>query len=449
MKWPVRAQGLIMFSRFSDLRAGFCKRIGVGEFAASNAPRVWTAKDHPLRRPMIDQHACQVIDGLVNAGYEAYLVGGCVRDLLLGHQPKDFDVVTNAKPSEVVKCFKRARLIGRRFQLVHVVFGRHMIEVATFRRNVRRPWLKKKNKHAEQNEFGTRVQDAVRRDFSVNALYYDLVKNEIIDDVGGMEDLKHRRFRMIGDANERYHEDPVRLLRAIRLMAKLDLKPVEATLAPIRELMPLLANVSAARLFDEINKAFLYGASYKNFYLMRDYDALAWVFPGLSDALDKPDYKAFIDQALHNTDDRYHQGLSLNPCFLLSVLLWHAYQVAFEQERNHGVRPYLAKQQAMTRVVKQQLSRLTIPKRLVHMIKEIWSFQHLLEQRRDRQVRYVIEQKRFRAAYDFLCLRAECDQSLQSVAEWWTCFQTLDTAGRRAMQDALRDASGQHKEKTS
>lgn len=438
-----------MFSRLSDLKAGFCKRMRVGESSSSASPRVWTSKDHPLNRAMIDNHACQVIDVLVAAGYEAYLVGGCVRDLWLGHEPKDYDVVTNAKPDDVLKCFKRARLIGRRFQLVHVVFGRKVIEVATFRRSVRPSWVKKKNKHAAHNAFGTRVQDAVRRDFSVNALYYDLVKNEIIDDVGGVEDLCHRRFRMIGDPHERYHEDPVRLLRAIRLMAKLDLSPVEATLNPIRELMPLLANVSTARLFDEINKAFLYGASYKNFYLMRDYHALGFVFPGLAGALEKSDYKAFIDQALHNTDDRYHKGLSLNPCFLLSVLLWHAYQMAYDQARADGQRPYMAKQHAMTQVIKQQLSRLTIPKRLVHMIKEIWSFQYLLEQRRDRQVRYVIEQKRFRAAYDFLCLRAECDQALQSVAQWWTRFQTLDKTGRRAMQDALRDPSKQRKEKSA
>lgn len=407
-------------------------------------PVVFDPQSHTLSPEHIDRRARQVVDALWEGGHEAYLVGGCVRDLLLSQKPKDFDVVTDATPEQIHALFKNSRLIGRRFRLVHVYFGRHIVEVATYRRVTRQAMIKTKLRGSHfiprDNAFGTRAQDAMRRDFNVNALYYDVRHNSIIDYASSMSDLTARRFSMIGDPERRYREDPVRLLRAIRLMAKSNLKPCEATEKPIKPLVALLASVAPSRLFDEINKAFMHGYAAANFACMARYGMFGYLFPQLPDALQDAGVSALVDRALQNTDERFHAGKSLNPAFLLSVFLWPAFDAKVSNLTQSGIKPYQARQLAVGEVFAAQLKVLTIPKRLTRMIKEIWFFQSMLEQRRPRQVRFVMAQKRFRAAYDFLCLRAEVEPILQMQATWWTDYQAANGETRDAMLRAVSKA---------
>lgn len=397
---------------------------------------------HQLPHEDISRNALWVIDRLIKAGFEAYLVGGSIRDLLLSQQPKDYDVVTDAIPEQIKSVFKHCRIIGRRFQLVHVIHGREVIEVATFRRTVRQPFLKRKLRRGphllhRDNEFGTQAQDAVRRDFNVNALYYDVRDGSIVDYSDGMGDLQQGMFCMVGDPERRYREDPIRLLRAIRLMGKSNLRPTEATEKPMKKLVPLLSSVSPARLFDEVNKAFLQGYAQKNFSYMVAYHIIDLLFPALPQAMTKESDRDLIACALRHTDQRYHQGKSLNPAFLLSVFLWPSFQDKVRELKKQGFKPYVAKQMASVEVVRAQLKLLTMPRRHTQVIKEIWMFQTLLEQRRVRQVRFVITQKRFRAAYDFLCMRAEIDTSLATQATWWTEFQEAAEDQRDLMMQSV------------
>lgn len=429
-----------MVKWYSQLK-GLCVRPWRQSRAAASQASIIPHDQHQLSLEQLSRNALRVIDRLVKAGFETYLVGGSIRDLILSQQPKDFDVVTAATPEQVKDLFKNSRIIGRRFKLVHVVYGREVIEVATFRRTVRQPFLKSKLRGSHfiprDNEFGTCAQDAMRRDFNVNALYYDIRDSSIVDYSDGMSDLQRGRFCMIGEPERRYREDPVRLLRALRLMSKSNLQPTLETEKPMKKLVPLLSTVSPARLFDEINKAFLQGYAQKNFAYLEQYAMIEYLFPTLPKALSQPQYNGLIACALRQTDQRFHQGKSLNPAFLLSVFLWSAFQDKLRDLRKEGVKPYAAKQMAAAAVLKAQVKKLTMPRRHTQVIKEIWMFQYLLEQRRSRQVNFVFAQKRFRAAYDFLCMRAEIDASLAKQAEWWTAYQEADEDQRASMVQSV------------
>src|SRR5690606_2795605 len=293
------------------------------------------SRQHPLNRNEISRHAISVVERLQKAGYQAYLVGGCVRDLLLDIDPKDFDVATSATPEQVRAEFRNARVIGRRFKLAHVQFGREIIEVATFRANHPQGEDEEDSNQAARNEsgrilrdnvYGSLEDDAQRRDFTINALYYDPTTERILDYAHGVHDIRNRLVRLIGIPEQRYQEDPVRMLRAARFAAKLDFEIEKHSAAPIRRLAPMLREIPAARLFDEVLKLFLAGKAERTFELLVDYDLFAPLFPASAAALERdPEYTGrLIRQALINTDERIRQGKPVTPAFLFAALLWPA-----------------------------------------------------------------------------------------------------------------------------
>jgi poly(A) polymerase len=366
---------------------------------------------------------------LRDAGYASLLVGGCVRDLMLGREPKDFDVVTDAEPEEIKKVFGSARLIGRRFRLAHVRFGRDIIEVATFRAA---PAAGADPDMLDNNVFGTQEEDAVRRDFTVNALYYDIRTFSVIDHVGGVTDLNQGLMRIIGDPTQRFREDPVRMLRAIRFAAKLGFRIEPATAAPIRELAPTLLAVPPARMFEEILKLFQDGYALKTFEMLRHYDLFRFLFPMTEKSLER-EARTLIPQALANTDARVADDKPVTPAFLFAALLWEPVSIRAATRTAQGMRPQEALERAAEEVLREQLKHIMIPKRFSVPMREIWSMQARLERRAGQAPFRLLEHKRFRAAYDFLLLRAgagECDPEL---GEWWTKFQEVAEDERRDM----------------
>jgi poly(A) polymerase len=368
------------------------------------------------------------------------LVGGCVRDLLLGREPKDFDVVTDARPEEVKKLFHGARLIGRRFRLAHVRFGRDIIEVATFRAA---PPEEQSAEEHDNNVFGTQEEDAVRRDFTVNALYYDLRDFTIVDYVGGVDDLKRGLLRIIGDPERRFREDPVRMLRAVRFAAKLGFRIEPATAQPIRSLGHLLLNVPPARMFEEILKLFQGGYAVQTYELLRQYGLFKFLFPLTEKSLEFENENApltLLPQALANTDDRIAQDKPVTPAFLFAALLWEPVRQKAQARVSHGMRSQEALERAAEEVLHAQLKHVMIPKRFSVPMREIWSMQPRLERRSGQQAFRMFEHKRFRAAYDFLLLRADNAEADRELAQWWTRFQEVPEAERRAMVDAVGPA---------
>lgn len=399
-------------------------------------------KSHQISREAICRNAVKVLVRLNEAGYEAYLVGGGVRDLLLGEKPKDFDVATNAKPEEVKQLFRNCRLIGRRFRLAHILYGRNVIEVATFRG----PHEGKSTHHADKNHegriirdnvFGSLEEDAIRRDFTVNALYYSIQDNSIIDFTGGMNDLKHKVLRMIGDVDTRYREDPVRMLRAVRFAAKLNFSIEKEANALIFELADLLENIPLARLFDEMIKLFQGGYGLKCFHLLREYQLFQLLLP-LTEKCHNDQSFTMIEQALRNTDERIATGKSVNPAFFLSVLLWQPmleFKKNFLDREMHGIEALL---NAGHEVLARQQAHLTIPKRFSLMIKEIWHMQPQLQHPTRKRAMRTMANKRFRAAYDFLLLRCSVGETeLAPQCEWWTEIQTKTLAEQEAMCSTL------------
>ncbi|RYZ48670.1 MAG: polynucleotide adenylyltransferase PcnB, partial [Sphingobacteriales bacterium] len=366
------------------------------------------------------------------------LVGGGVRDLLLGYHPKDFDVATNAKPEEVKRIFRSARIIGRRFQIVHVRIGREIIEVTTFRGH--HDDLAKTNSKTDEgmllrdNVYGTIDTDAVRRDFTVNALYYTLKDFSVHDYCGGLEDIKNRVLRMIGDPATRYKEDPVRMLRAIRFAAKLGFTIEPKSAKPITELSGLLANVSEARLFEEVLKLFLSGSATATFHLLREYDVLKQLFPGADAAIKAGDTLgvALIEQSMISTDKRIRGEKTVTPAFIYAALLWPALQR--EQQRLAAeMPPQAAYLQAAQNVVSQQLSRTSIPKRFLIPMREIWDLQYRLPSRQGMRALRLLDHARFRAAYDFLLMREDAGENLEGLGSWWTRFQVATDEDREQM----------------
>ena len=399
-----------------------------------------TRKQHNISRKRITANALKVLYRLHNSGYESYLVGGGVRDLLLGAKPKDFDVVTNALPQEVRKLFRNSLLIGKRFRLVHVRFGSDIVEVATFRAGGNE---KNKNRvHAEtgmimrDNVYGTRREDAFRRDFSINALYYNIADFSVVDYTYGMEDLKYRLIRIIGDPQRRYHEDPVRLLRAVRLSAKLDFQIEKNTEQPIFELGGLLQNVAPSRLFEEMLKLFYCGKSAIAFDQMRHYGLFAILFPQVEAMLTGTQGEqvlAFLKRAFRNTDTRIAEDKSLNPAFIFAVLLWWPLNELRKEHEESGLKRYPALNEAMKQVVRKQSKVISIPKRFVGMMHEIWLLQFELSMCFGKYIARCFYHPRFRASFDFLLLRAETSENVQDVADWWAEFQTADSAKKQKL----------------
>ncbi|MDO8262531.1 MAG: polynucleotide adenylyltransferase PcnB [Gallionella sp.] len=388
---------------------------------------------HGVGREQISYGAQKVTDGLQAAGYQAYVVGGAVRDLLLECTPKDFDIATDATPEEVRRVFRRSRIIGRRFQLVHAMFGEEVVEVSTFRSLIEAvdAQTDEHGRLLRDNQFGDQEQDAARRDFTANALFYDPATQEIVDYHGGYADTSKRLLRMIGDPEVRYREDPVRMLRAVRLSAKLGMQIDAATAAPIARMKNLLDNVPQARLLDEVLKMLLSGHSVQCIQQLRRMNLHHGLLPLLDVILEQPMGEKFVMLALRNTDERLSQEKTVSPAFLFAALLWHEVLAAWNLRVQQGERPVGAMHAAMDEVLGKQKAQLAIPHRHDAVMKEIWLLQQRFEQRAGQRPFRLLEQPRFRAGFDFLLLRCASGEVDDELGLWWDEFQDA-SAERRA-----------------
>jgi poly(A) polymerase len=414
-------------------------------------PRQFERRDiprdqHNVSRTLLSDPAKKVLGRLNNAGYEAYLVGGGVRDVLLGGKPKDFDIATNATPEEVHELFRNSRLIGRRFRIVHVLFGREVIEVTTFRGNAadsdddEEDDDRRTSEHGlllRDNVYGTLEEDALRRDFTVNALYYCIRDFTVIDFANGLEDLRNRQIRLIGDPETRYREDPVRMLRAVRFAARLGFTIEPETEAPIRELAPLLTHIPPARLFDEVLKLFSAGYGEVTYDLLREYNLLAPLFPETVRAINQGEPDLLIRKALQNTDKRVAQGKSVSPHFMFAAMLWPALQAEWRRRQDNGEPVQPALHQSIARVIGRQVQATAIPKRFSAPMKEIWELQMRLPRRQGKRAFVTLAHPRFRAAYDFLLLREESGEIESGLGQWWTDFQNAEEREQTRMISAV------------
>ena len=407
--------------------------------AAVNANQL-SAKQHKIDKNLISQAALKTCDGLQKAGFKAYIVGGAVRDLMLGFKPKDFDIATDATPEEVYKVFRRSRIIGRRFRLVHVMWGSETIEVSTFRGHHDSAGDAPENEASvndsgrilRDNVFGNLEQDAARRDFTVNAMYYEPASEVVLDFHQGAADIKAKLLRMIGDAKTRYQEDPVRMLRAVRLSAKLGLKIEAKTQAPILQMADLLQDVPPSRLFDEMLKLFLSGHAVESINILRAQHLHHGLLPLLDVVLEQPLGEKFVMLALKNTDDRINIGKSSNPSFLFATLLWHEVLKAWEPHKIN-MPPIPALYAAMDEVITIQSKKLAIHNRFTATMKEIWAMQPRFEQRAGKRPFALLTHPRYRAGYDFLLLRCQSGELPMEIGDWWTTFADANSETRAAM----------------
>lgn len=389
-------------------------------------PTIIPRDQHSISRAAISENALKVLYRLKNAEYKAYLVGGGVRDILLGREPKDFDVVTNAKPEQIRELFRNCRLIGRRFRLAHVRFGDELIEVSTFR--APHHVSDQGEGHVEDgriirdNVYGDIDDDVWRRDFTINALFYNIKDFSIVDYVGGVKDLEAGQLRLIGEPAQRYIEDPVRMLRAVRFSAKLGLRIHPEAEQPIDENAELLKDIPAARLFEEMLKLFMGGCALQTFESLRHYNLFQYLFPQTDKLLDTPqrDYPhTFIMQALKNTDERINEGNTVAPGFLIAALLWEAMRNIADEHIGNGLSEMEAVRLAGDTVISRQILSTAMPRRFTHMARDIWTLQVRLKRTKKRAIRVLMHPK-FRAAYDFLLLRAQAGERLQELVEYWT-----------------------------
>lgn len=426
----------------------------------SNTLNVLTRDQHPVSRKFISTNALKVLHRLNSAGFDAYLVGGGVRDILLGITPKDFDIATNATPEQIKHLFRNCRLIGRRFRLAHIVFGRDVIEVATFRGHHDSATEKQQQcqKTSKQNEdgmllrdniYGSIEDDAERRDFTINALYYSAKDFTVHDFANGISDINDRKIRLIGDPETRYREDPVRMLRAIRFATKLDMKISAETEKPIKTLAPLLANIPPARMFEEFNKLFLSGKALVNFKQLREYQLFAYFFPTVDQALEVNEFpylSTFITTSLANTDTRINSDKRVTPAFIFAALLWYPLQKQILQLKSTAT---LSAQDAFFaayhEVMSEQQRSIAIPKRFQAVMKDIWILQEKLERREGKKAFKTLEHIKFRAGYDFLLLRSVIEQDkpeLTKLAQWWTDFQDSNYDTQQLMVKSLPKPTG-------
>lgn len=401
-------------------------------FFVDSSPSIQEQRYIPnFDRSVLNKNALKVINKLRSAGFEAYFVGGCIRDLLTGYTPKDFDIATNAHPEEIAGIFRNCRLVGRRFRLAHIIYKNEIIEVATF---------KTRNSAAEMdlaegtyvhfdNVYGNLQDDVFRRDFTINALYYCPHENIIRDFVGGMEDLRAGKVRLIGDAKTRYCEDPVRMLRALRFCAKLDFQMDEKTVDNIRPCQSLLRQIPSARLFDEMQKFFMTGHAEKSFAILCRYALLAELFPQVAHILRQNDKTSaytlyLIETAMRHTDERLRQNRPSNIGFLLAVLFWSSYQQEYFTLLARGQHWHTAMHQAGDEVIIRALARLSIPLRFRSFMREVWTLQARFELAKSPKKMYsFLTHPRFRAAYDFLLLRNQCGEPLEELCDYWAQAQ--------------------------
>ena len=431
--------------------------------------------EHGIDPALVDDRALKVVSTLADAGYEAYIVGGAVRDLLLGMRPKDFDVATNATPEQVKAQFRRAFIIGRRFRIVHVVFGRgrqerglsEVIEVSTFRANVpaadtstvagnektskgelagKTHVVDAEGRVLRDNVWGPQIEDAARRDFTINAMYYDPRREIVVDYHGGIKDAKKKLLRMIGDPATRYREDPVRIIRVVRFAAKLGFEIEAKTRAPIKEMAALLDNVPASRTFDEMIKLLQTGHALASIEELRKQGLHRGVFPVLDVALDEAHRhdgrEKFVQLALADTDRRVGENKPVAPSFMLACMLWHDVQKGWKQLQTKGEPSFPALQQSIDAVFDARIGDISGRGKLAADMREIWMMQPRFERRSGSSVVALVEQPRFRAGFDFLRLRADAGEADAELATWWEDFSLADADERQRLMDAVRTREG-------
>ncbi|MBJ2128600.1 polynucleotide adenylyltransferase PcnB [Alteromonas sp. IB21] len=418
-----------------------------------------TRGEHGISREDVSANALKVMYRLNGAGFESYLVGGCVRDILMGHEPKDFDVVTNATPEQIKGLFRNCRLIGRRFRLAHIVFGREIIEVATFRGHHQEsdeeddlPKGKSLGKRdaegqlVRDNVFGTIEEDAERRDFTFNAMYYSVADFTVKDFANGLAAIEKREVELIGDPETRYREDPVRMLRAVRFAAKLGMRIEAKTAAPIKSLANLLQNIPPARLFEETLKLFLSGKGEDTFLMLHEYGLIEPLFPQLAPFLKDENSREmqFIRRVLANTDERINSNQRVTPAFLYAALLWYPLEEQSQRlQSESGLNAFDAFNIASGEVISRQIQRIMIPKRFSTVIRDIWILQQRLPKRFGRRAFQLLTHPKFRAGYDFLLVRGQIEGGdLLELAQWWTHFQHADNGKQKGMLNALRKSEG-------
>ena len=411
------------------------------------ALNVITRQEHNISRQLISENALKVLYRLHGAGFEAYLVGGGVRDLLLNQTPKDFDIATNATPEQIRQLFRNCRLIGRRFRLAHIMFGRDVIEVATFRGhhqeiNQQISAQSEAGMLLRDNVYGTIDEDAERRDFTVNAMYYNIADYSIHDYAGGIEDLDEKLIRLIGDPQTRYREDPVRMLRAIRFAVKLDFDIEEDTAAPIEALSPLLKEIPSARLYEESLKMLQSGYGLETYHLLREYNLFQQLFPHVAKYFTE-DYSSqteqMLDLVLDSTDLRIEEGKRINPAFMFAAFFWYPMVTIAEQlMASKKLSFYDAVMEASNDILDQVVKSIAIPRRHTTTIREIWQMQLRLPRRNGKRAFRLLELNKFRAGFDFLEMRGEIEGGdVRKLAKWWQTFQNVGRNMRQAMVNDL------------
>lgn len=414
--------------------------LGTKDSTKSAAPRDTTKPvvlgpaDHKIDPKLVSSNAVRVTQTLQDAGYKAFIVGGAVRDLLTGMKPKDFDIATDATPEQVKKLFRRAFIIGRRFQIVHVMMGQEQLEVTTFRGASAE--AAPKDEHGRvlrDNTFGEQHEDAVRRDFTVNAMYYDPASQTVLDYHGGVADIRSKTMRMIGVPEARYREDPVRLLRVVRFAAKLNFNIEPATAAPIKVMAPLINNVPAARVFDEMLKLLMSGQALACLQQLRKQGLHHGLLPLLDVVLEQPLGEKFVTLALENTDLRINQGKPVSPGFLFASLLWHQVLEKWNAYQAAGEYPIPALHLAADDVLDAQTEKLALQRRIASDMRDIWAMQPRFDRRVGKAPYKLLEHPRLRAGYDFLLLRCASGELDGEVGQWWTDFMDADGAGRETL----------------
>jgi len=426
-------------------------------------PLIVPRGEHPISRADISSNALKVLYRLKEAGYQAFLVGGAVRDLLLGMIPKDFDVATNAHPDQVKQLFRNCRLIGRRFHLAHVRFGYEIIEVATFRAahtaidednsvdEAGHRVLDERGRILRDNLYGTIEEDVWRRDFTANALYYNINDFSVWDYVGGVADARDRVLRLIGDPETRFREDPVRMLRAVRFAAKLGFTIHPDTLAPIPKLAWMLDGVPPARLFDEVNKLFLGGFAVSAFNMLGELGLTEHLFPDAAAALGDPANSAYrlLQLGLQGTDERVRADKSVTPTFLFAVLLWPAIRRTYDRVVHAQGAESGDLLGACEQITLRQQARVAIPKRFTLPMREIIGLQPRFERREGKRALRLLSHPRFRAAYDFLLLRAASGEVSEELATWWTEIQSASEEERVSRVESRPEAGGDEQPRPS
>ncbi len=402
-------------------------------------PRVYTKEEHGIDGSLVSFEARRTCELLRERGFRAYIVGGAVRDLMLGVKPKDFDVATDATPEQVKRSQRHAVIIGRRFRLVHVIFGREVIECSTFR-SISSAGVRKDatGRVISDNVFGEMWEDAARRDFTINALYYDPATEEVLDYHDGVEDIRRKRLRMIGDPEARYREDPVRMIRAVRISAKLGFTIEPSTEKPIRTMARLLQNVPSARLNDELLKVLTCGHAVECLERIRAEHLERAIQPMLANVLDNPETERFFMLAMERTDERLASGKKTSPFFLYATLLWPQVRKRWVHRTNSGEKSLIALREAASEVLEEETLRIAAPKRLQFDMYDVWVMQSRFERRTGKHPFAFVSHPRYRAAFDFLILRTQAGEEDPSLVSWWERFAEADEDTRHEMVDSAQ-----------